>query len=372
MIDTNILIFTTAIEHTTFRKTARMLTAAGAKVHVMGFTRNNYPFIDDGLSTESLGALEHGNYLKRLFVLLGFMLKLRSRAKNYDIVYTFTLDTLFISSIALAFMGIKFVYQIQDIRPVFFKNSLKGKVIRMLESGLLRKIKLLVVSSGDFYEGFYKKQYNFPENKVVVIENKLECLPTKTESKKRENSSIVIGYFGVMRCLRSWEILKSASTNKVNSIDVYLRGKNVAVPDLGAQCQFLSNVKYEGEYSSPQDLNMIYSKVDIVWAAYPYSETDDGNWRYARTIRFYEACAFRKPVIVQKGTPQAEDVEKYNIGLVIDMKDVEATAETLISLTAEQLTRWRDNISKMPISYYLHQEEYVLLLDRIKKTIDTK
>lgn len=363
-----VLFFTTAIEHTTFRKTARMLEKEGVEVHIIGFTRNNYPYIEDGLSVQSLGQLNHGNYIKRLFTLLRFIKTLRKEALNYDIVYTFTADTLFISLLALSFMRKEFVYQIQDIRPIYFGNSFKSKVARVFEKSLMKRIKLLVVSSINFYEGFFKVKYDFPKNKVLVIENKLEKTPNVLQTKKTINSKITIGYFGVMRCQRSWLILKKLMDNHKSRFNLYMRGKTIAIPNLEEVLENTTNIEYDGMYKSPNDLRELYSRVDIVWAAYPFSVNNkEGNWKYARTIRFYEACAFGKPVIVQKGTPQAKEVEKHKIGIVIDMNSIKDTVDILSSITFDLIDEWKINISKLPISYYIHQDEYSILLAKIKE-----
>src|SRR5690554_6983400 len=111
-----ILFFTTAIEHTTFRKTAKMLQEEGAKVHIIGFTRNNFPQGTDDISIESLGVLSHGNYISRIFRLFKFLFILRKRARDYDVIYNFTLDTLIISKIALLFRSEEHTSELQS-RP---------------------------------------------------------------------------------------------------------------------------------------------------------------------------------------------------------------------------------------------------------------
>lgn len=366
-MSTRILFFTTALEHTTFRKTARMLAKEATHVHLIGFTRNNFPVCDDELSSESIGTLEHGNYFKRLFILLRSMIFLRKKAKEFNVIYTFTLDTLLISRMAFLFMPKTYIYHIQDIRSIFFGNSLKSRLARLLEGKLLRKVSVLVVSSKDYFTGYFAKRYQFPRSKTVVIENKLPDYLNLSDTKPSfDNTKITIGYFGVMRCFRSWEILKNLALNNPDSFDLYLRGKPMAVPDISEQISTINNIVYDGLYKSPDELEDLYRRVDIVWAAYPYSGPHEGNWKYARTIRFYEACAFQKPVIVQKGTPQAKDVERYNIGLVLDMNDVdEAIKHLKENITPVQINKWRDNVANIPREVYVHGNEYGMLLEAI-------
>jgi len=367
--DTAILFFTTAIEHTTFRKTAKMLHVEGANIHIIGFTRNNFPENQmDGLSIECLGTLSHGNYFSRMIKLFKFLFLLRKRAHRYDVIYNFTLDTLIISKLALLFKRKKWIYQVQDIRTIYFENSIKSKFTRFLESVFIKRINLLVLSSEDYYTGYYKINYDISKDKVQVIENKLvreSVLPTPI--LRTDNKLIRIGYFGVMRCRRSWEILKSFTEKNTDKFALLLRGKPVVIPNIEEEISGSNNIVFEGLYRSPDDLNELYNRVDIVWACYPYSENRScGNWKLARTIRFYEACAFGRPVIVQKGTPQAKDVVKYNIGLVVDMEDVDQCYSALAAITRQQLSLWEENIIKLPSSFYYHDQEYRELLNRIE------
>lgn len=363
-----ILVFTTAIEHSTFRKTAEMLSKEGADVHVIGFTRDNYPAADSSLSIESLGKIDHGNYMRRFLLLLKFLLFFRKKAKKFDVIYTFTLDTLLISATSLLFKKKTYVYHIQDIRAVFFGKGLKSKLARFLESVLIRKIDLLVVSSVDYFTGYFKKRYGFPKTNTLVIENKLpKVILEGQQNSDPQSEKITIGYFGVMRCERSWQILKSLAESSPEIFDIFLRGKPMAIPGIEDQIRNIHNITYKGLYKSPDDLVELYNCVDMVWAAYPYSDSYDGNWKYARTIRFYEACAFMKPVIVQEGTPQAKVVQKYNIGIVLDMSDItKATSILKRQINDGRLKEWKENLTKVPINLYVHSNEYHELYQTIQ------
>lgn len=344
-----------------------MLTKEGATGHLMGFTRNNFPTSNDGLSVESLGTISHGNYFRRIMTMLRFVFLVRQRSRKFDVVYTFALDMLLISKIALLFKQKVRVYHIQDLRPVFFGNTVISKLARGLEKYLLSSVDFLVVSSKNFYDQYFRKIYGFPHSRVVVVENKMETdlRQEKIVDSLNEGQLITIGYFGVMRCTRSWDILKEFVEGSKQYV-LYMKGKPVAVPDLANRVARLNNIIYEGVYRSPEDLPAIYNKVDIVWAAYPYSGASDGNWRYARTIRFYEACAFQKPVIVQKGTPQAEEVIKYDIGIVVDMTDIHEAVLSLRGITVETVNEWKKNVAALPQELYTHSNEYKDLLESLK------
>lgn len=370
-----ILFFTTALEHTTYRKTAKMLQKEGASIRLIGFTRNNFPISEmDSLSTRNLGVISHGNYFSRIFRLLNLLLILRKEAKDYPVIYNFTIDTLLISKLSLSFKKKMWIYQIQDIRPIYFGNSLKSRIMRALEKWLMRHVDFVVVSSKNYYENYFQPLYGLDKSKIEIIENKLifgSISPSFLE-RSSENKKITIGYFGVLRCERSWQILKHAATTNEKKLNVFLRGKPIAIPNLENQIEDSNNIRYEGPYKSPDDLNELYNQVDVVWAAYPYNKSKDGNWKYARTIRFYEALAFKKPVIVQKGTPQAKDVEENGIGLVVDMANIEETTQTILKIDQKQLDSWRDNINILPKKYYYHSNEYKHFMKRIENKFNSR
>lgn len=362
----NILFFTTALEHTTFRKTAKMLQDEGAEVKILGFTRNNFPVSElNDVAIESLGTISHGNYLQRLMRLFKLLPLIRREAKQYDVIYTFTLDTLLICRLSLIFKKKIWVYQIQDIRAAYFGDSIKSRVLKSLEKIIINRVNVVVVSSLNYYTDHFKPLYNLNKKKLVVIENKLLKDSITKIKHPIVNNQFVIGYFGVMRCNRSWKILHQLALNNIDKIKLYLRGKPIIEPDMQAIVDSIDNITFGGLYKSPDELDVLYNNVDIVWAAYPYSDSVNGNWKYARTIRFYESLAYGKPVIVQKGTPQEADVIKYNIGLIIDMKNVDETINRLSMISIEDLSTWSENINKLDESVYFHQSEYKDLLTKL-------
>lgn len=363
----NVFIFTTSIEHTTHRKAARLLQSNGANVLYSGFCRNNFPEGKlEGIKVVRLGNVSHGNYFKRLITGIKTIKKIRALGKDSDIVYCFTLDGLIISYLSFLFSKKKFVFQVQDIRPIFFGTSLISKLAKVLEKYTLRHVSLLVVSSPNYYNDYFKPEYAFPEERVLVIENKLVSEVAYEERVTDSFDPIVIGYFGVLRCSRSWECLFNTVSKNQVGLRLYLRGKIDAIPEMEKLIVPFKNISYGGMYRSPEDLADVYSKVDLVWACYPFSNKNEGNWKMARTIRFYEAIAFKKPVIVQKGTAQEEEVLSLNIGVVVDMNNPSDVKRTLENITFDDIQEWKSNIEALPKSYAFHDNEHRDLVNRIE------
>jgi len=366
-----VLFFTTAVEHRTFRKTAKMLHRAGVLANYVGFTRHNYPHAEDGLETTQLGQIRHGNYIRRFLTVIRRLPALRREAKKNDLMYCFSLDALVLACLATVGTRVPLVYQVQDIRPILIGTKVKNRLSRLLERMALARVRHVVVSSSAYYEHHFKAGYGFPEGSISVIENKLEHDPVLSNCSigkipPIEARPIRIGYFGMLRCPRSWEILKDAVDRSQGGLELVVRGKPVGID--GFECDIASNsrIVYGGPYRDPDELDDLYRPVDVVWAAYPYGHGVSGNWQWARTVRFYEAGAFGTPMISQAGTQDASVISRYGIGLNVDMADPRDAVERLLSIGRKELGHWSKNLRDAPRSLFVHTDEYRELKEKLE------
>lgn len=362
-----ILFLTTAVGHATFRKTARMIARSSREVSMLGFSRNNYPCGNDDIPTTTLGAVSHRNYFLRLVTFIRSVFIVRQTAQKYNVIYCFGLDALLLSYISLIFESPVRVYQVQDIRAQVIGRSFKARLLRSLESFLIKRVDVLVVSSRSYYECHFKRYYNFPEKSTFVLENKLESspelnTPVLSRFDGAQSSIINVGYFGVLRCPTSLKVLTNVAKYGAGRFRVLLRGK-IAVDDFE---ESNPNISFQGGYKAPDELPSMYGGMDLIWAAYPYGHNREGNWQWARTVRFYESCAYGIPVVVQAGTVDAEFVQKYDIGLVVDMADPKSVVARIQSISLDLLKMWRVNLAKLPKSHFVYQGEHEQLLEHVR------
>ncbi|MFW6389941.1 MAG: hypothetical protein ACOCZT_02380 [Halanaerobiales bacterium] len=349
----------------------QLLSKEGAEVKILSFDREYYSgklFFEDYIS---LGSIEHGNYLKRLLPFLKSLRTIRTNIKNSDVIYCFGLDTFLLGWLASKFISSspKLVYEVGDIRKILTKDKLMSKILRVIQKFLTRKADLLAVTSEDYVTGYFENMLGLSDLNYKVMENKIAKneMPVYQNDKKITDENILkIGYFGVLRCPKSWEILKKIAIQSKGKIEIVLRGIPRGIKDFYETLEKVPNIIYNGEYKSPDDLPEMYTNVDLVWACYPYQREEVGNWRWARTTRFYEACYFKRPLITQDNTADSRVVEEYNIGATVSLERTEETANRVLNISTEEIQKWYNNLYELPEEICVYTDEHRQLYERLK------
>lgn len=357
--------------HARYWRRIDKLESLGVKSVVYAFERENfYKGTKERRQYKSLGNIQRENYKKRLFPIIKSVLIIRKEIKEIDVVYTFGLDTFIIGWLATLFKRNKpkFVYEVGDIRAVFTKKGLISKFFRNAEKFILKRTDLLVVTSEAYIHGYFKGIQRFNKLNYHVIENKPELGldVANVNIQKKVNGKIRIGYFGVLRCPRSLEILKELIKRHGDKFELYIRGIVAEGKDIINELRVMDNVKIEGEYKVPDDLPSMYNEIDIIWACYPYKGKEVGNWMWAKTTRFYEACYFKKPMITLEGTQDSHYVKEKGIGIVLDLSNIDSSVESLSKLTLQQIEEMVKCYSKVPIDVYTYGNEHEELIKKLK------
>lgn len=229
----------------------------------------------------------------------------------------------------------------------------------------MRRVDLLVVTSGAYVSGYFHGVLKLRDIEYLVVENKLgaTAMPSRVSNPQlKKEGELHIGYFGVLRCRRSWEMLKELAIAGRGRIKIYLRGIPLGLDDLADEAGKIPNVYYGGPYVAPDDLSDIYHRVDIVWIAHHHGKS---NLMWARANRFYEACFFGRPMVAQVGTVDGKVVEDRDLGACVDLMDIASGVDCVMGITAERLLQWRKNIARLPKGVYMYTDEHRRLYERL-------
>lgn len=345
----------------------------GVQPVVFAFERDYYRGKPIPGGYESLGHLEHSRYYKRLMPFLRALPKIRVQAKEATAIYAFGMDMLLLGWLACLGTGrpFKAVYEVADIREVLLGKGLLSRCLRWLERFLLRHTELIIVTSQAFISGYYREIQGLTALRYLVIENKLDAgvwahMPTFLNN--RSDGILRIGYFGVIRCRRSLEILQEAAKQGNGRIQVYIRGYPLGVGDMENELRSNPYVGYGGSYVAPDDLPTLYSQVDMIWACYPYQGTGIGNYLWARTNRFYESCYFKRPMFAQTGTEDGRVIEVLGLGISLDLSNIEEAVERILSITRTEFNQWQYNITRLFKDIYILTDEHKQLLQMFESS----
>lgn len=333
----------------------------GAEFKLLYYERDYYGEDDYGIESESLGKIDHGKYYLRFFKIIKNIPKIRGESKSTDIFYVFGMDLLLIIIISNFFKKkFKVAYEIADL-GTRTSNSIKYKIVNMIENWLLRYVDVLVLTSSEYLK-YYKSLKNFDKCKYFVMENKID--PKKyikiNDIQLNNGEKITIGYFGILRSKYSLDLLLDLANVGGNKIQILLAGKFLGTEDYIDKLNCLKNIEYFGTYKSPTDLPYLYNKIHLSWLAHKHP-----NSKYMRTNRFYEACFYKKPMITQIGTADGNIVEDKYLGLSIDMNKMQDTINQILDIDTISYKKWTKNIANLPPNIYSYTNEHKRLLDLI-------
>ena len=350
-----------------------MLQRSGFAVEAIGFERYGAAARALDCPVESLGRVDHRRYLRRGLRLLTCLFKVRAAMRRNDLVYAFGADLLMLALAAGLRLKVRVVAEIADLRDLQVAPGLTGRLFRALDKRALDACALLVVTSSHYLA--YYRGWLRTETPAIVVENKVEpafaaavgataAVEASAAVGARGSGPVPafgpgtgrplrIGYFGILKDEWSLRLIEALARSAPGRFAFLLAGIPGRFVDSFAQrVDRIAGLEYRGEYRHPDDLPALFESADMVMACYR-PEVPHG---WSRSNRYYDACLFRRPLIVRAGTGDAEAVRRHDLGLVIEAADVDRAAGELRGVTVAHWRRWRANMQALPPAEYAHTD----------------
>ncbi|MDH5652058.1 MAG: hypothetical protein OEZ39_09395 [Gammaproteobacteria bacterium] len=347
-------------------KRVSMLKQSGFKVKVAAFERDYHKGRLPDCPVVSLGKISKGKYLQRVGKLIVALPKLRKQIKQSDLIYAFGSDMAMASYVAGTGLKKPIIFETGDVRSIQTSNKITGKLLRVFDRFITRASKLIVVTSPDFVANYFKK-YLGSNTPYLVLENKIEphLLHEYRKSKYAGNTITnmqgklafhKIGYFGLLRCEWSWQVLELLAKTYPDDVVIEIAGLAVEPADLVERVKEYPNIHYRGEFKSPDDLAGMYSGIDLVWGCQPSHDNNDVNFQSALSNRLYESCFYQRPIINRAGSGNAKAAERLGIGKSVGGSTYDAIKE-LQEISEQDMQVWKDNLSALPEKVYIYSTE---------------
>ncbi|KCZ86276.1 putative glycosyl transferase [Hyphomonas adhaerens MHS-3] len=225
------------------------------------------------------------------------------------------------------------IYESLDVHRLLCRQDLIGKALRWLEGRLLRRTKGLIVSSPAFLENHFERYYP-DQYRAFLVENRLaagaEYGPRPVPEMPEADRPLRLGWVGVLRCQRSFDLLCDLADRFPDTLEVHLHGvpARTEIPVFEPEVSKHPNMIYHGRYKSPEDLSELYGHLDMVWAGDFMEAGFNSVWLLPN--RIYEGGYYCVPAIAPAETQTAAWISSRQGGFSIQ----EPLNETLPALIA--------------------------------------
>ncbi len=294
-----------------------------------------------------LGLTRDGAFLQRIVQVFSGARKAasaRDKLAAADVLYARNLDMLACAFLAKRYTGLKtpVIYESLDVHRLLTREDIVGKSMRALERALLKRSTALVVSSPGFLKNHFERHYP-GDFTPFLVENRLAAeqpfgprpVPdsSRIEIKAADKPKLVIGWVGMLRCQRSFDLLCRLADTYPERIEVRLHGipARTEIPVFEPEIERRPNMSYHGAFRSPEDLPEIYGGVDVVWAGDFMEAGYNSVWLLPN--RIYEGGYYATPSIAPAGTETAAWIEQNACGFVVE----EPLSDTLPALVGDLL-----------------------------------
>jgi succinoglycan biosynthesis protein ExoL len=312
-------------------------------------------------------------YGRRLLSLCkGLVILWRERAtlRRADAFYALNTDNalLAVAARSIASKDLPLFFEIDDIQSPFIGRSVKSRVLRWIERRVLIRTTCLVTTSPAFVREYFEPLQGY-RGDIFLLENKVYPSFNLVEQRAAPPSPgppWQIGWFGALRCQRSWDTMRALAARYPDQLRFVIRGYPTAI-DADAffeQVTAPPNIAFGGPYRYPDDLPSMHSELHFVWAL-DFSQLT-ANSRWLLPNRLYEGGLFHVPMLAARDTEAGRWVESHGVGAIVNGAQLEQDLEELFStLTAEQWQAWQLRLGSTPDATFAGEDDYAALNARL-------
>lgn len=315
----------------------RMLELGGAQVKVAGFCRDTRLRKDIAEREPMLlGQSSDAAFIRRSISTARAMI-LRGPLEHYfsdcDAIIARNLEQL---AIARTMVGARpLVYECLDIHRSLTGSGPLAKAVQTVEKLLLPRVNLLATSSPAFLREHFT--HRSLSAKVLMIENKLLVEDDRSRPAVRQLPPLApfrIGWFGMLRCKKTFAFLKQLVIQANGNIEVLISGKPspAELPHLAEDAAQIDGMTFTGSYRY-SDLPALYGQCHFAWTIDWFEEGLNSSWLLPN--RLYEALAYGAVPIALSDIQVGQWLAHHNAGLLV--RDPDQAAERLLSMTVEEM-----------------------------------
>jgi succinoglycan biosynthesis protein ExoL len=344
-------------------KRVAMLVDGGATVSLAGFRRTTEPVtLVAGSPAVNFGQTFNAGFLHRIVSVVRVIVFFGNKKKLFaetDVILARNLEMLAIAVRLRSILGntVPVIYESIDMHRLLLRSDLVGKSFRALEGWLSRRASALITSSPAFIAEYFNKRSNV-RLPARLVENKLYPVPANIEMPARTpGPAWKIGWFGVIRCRKSLDILLELVKRSSGTVEVIIRGLPALdqFDDFHKSTNSVPGLRFEGAYKNPDDLSAIYHEVHFAWAIDMFEEGLNSSWLLPN--RIYEGGLFGAVPIALATVETGRTLDRMGIGVTMGSLDVDALVSFFNQLTATGYHALEERVRAMPVSAWTFSKQ---------------
>ena len=345
-------------------KEAHSLARAGMAVTILAWDRE--------LETRSDSVFEDGLVIKRMRVGAGhgtpvltvpklflfyywcFARLIISRA---DAIHCHDVDTLpaGFAAKAVKLCRPRLVYDMHDLPEAFLRFFPLTRITQAAFLASSRRMADAILVVNDRFVS-YLVRIGFKREKLVVVMNAPPSEQARGPKEKGKEFNIL--YYGWLGEERGVKLLIEAA-NELKEVSLTLAGRGELAGFVAEAARKSPAIKYLG-WLKMQDLQPLIEKADLIPSLY---EPRTRNALMATPGKLLTAMSLSVPSLVPKGTYQAEIVEEFRCGLVVDWQDPGDVKRAIQKLTGDD--RLYADLSKASFEAFRTSFSWEVMAERL-------
>ncbi len=334
-----------------------MLRAHVASAVVIGFHRDAVPPQKvAGWPAIALGRTADARLRQRVLSVLrarAMLHRLRPHFVGATVIMARQLEML---ALARSARNAVLAYECLDIHRLMVAPSMVGAALRRIEAHLLRGTDLLIVSSPAFIREHLAPLHGAALPRVCLVENKVlrtDLAAAPAPVMKPSGPPWRIGWYGVLRCRRSLELLAGLTRALPGQVVVDLCGRPAlsAIPDFHARVAAEPGLRFHGAYDRRHDLPAIYRDAHFTWAIDFYEA--DANSRWLLPNRLYEGGLHGAVPIALASVETGRWLAARDAGVLLEEPLAPALLRVFSGLTPATYAAEAARLNRQPVDAWL-------------------
>jgi succinoglycan biosynthesis protein ExoL len=341
-----------------------MLKIASAQVIVIGFRRAAERLKDvEGCETIDLGETRDGAFLARIGSVASAAMRLERLEKvlrGCQVVVARNLEMLYLAVKARRRYApnASLVFECLDIHRMLLGRNLSGRLLRAIETSLIRDVDLILTSSPRFIsEYFDPRNFNCP---IRILENKVLLADPEISRPSQPSQPIgppwKLGWFGMIRCRRSFEILRSVAREADGNLQIRIAGRPSPkeFPDFETLLAQSPHVTFTGPYRF-DELPALYGDMHFSWAVDFFEQGLNSSWLLPN--RIYESSFFGSVPIAVEGVETARWLAAKQIGVILNGRPETSLRDFFRALTDRRYRELAGALQGIPATELVEEKE---------------